>query len=634
MSDRKRQKLMDGSSEAIEEEDSKELIFKNDKGVYHLSVKRGKSNTIQVNDEDLDEITIKQENTDAEQEMSEDDDKVNTNTEPELCDKAIYNVSIKRESTETEERISDGEEIIQEHEKEESLYTGKDGKTIWYSNPDQVTITERQNDPIKPGVKPYATKAKSELDCWILFINNKMLAAILKHTNAEIKSRITTDVPASNRYIYKDVKMDELMALFGLMYIAGLNTSRFRNFSDLWQSDDNDDDDTGDVDDIAMFKMTIPLPRFNFLQKCLRFDDATTRKQRLKKDNIAEVRRIFENFTKNCQKAYKPSDRLALGEIFTPYLGKCSFRQQKIGTGGSYGIKMYTLVDAKTLYTVNLEIHAGDQPDGPFFVSYDPFDVVNRLVAPVSTTNRNVTLNDRFTSIPLAQHLLTKHGLTITGELSKEKEEIPLDFIKNERGRACNSARYGFQDDLTLLSYAPKKSKVILLLSSLHHDDGLKARDDKQIPEIVKIYNDTENGVKEVDNLCSEYDIRNLCKRWPPFILFNMLKIAAINSFIVYRENNKSEVERSEFIRNLGLALIKKYLSNKKNNEKLPRDIRKLIYKHIGETPTYSTSSRSSYRRCKDCPASRDRKTKHSCVECHKPICFQHFVITCKNCSS
>lgn len=66
-----------------------------------------------------------------------------------------------------------------------------------------------------------------------------------------------------------------------------------------------------------------------------------------------------------------------------------------------YGLKIYAMVDAETFYVVNLEIYPGRQSAGPYDFSNKAFDVVNRLVAPISKTNSNVTFDKWFKRYPL-----------------------------------------------------------------------------------------------------------------------------------------------------------------------------------------------------------------------------------------
>lgn len=547
------------------------------------------------------------------------------------------NHTITATDSDTEQEISDEEGLmVTESEKEDTTYTVKDATSIWQTN--RIEDTKKPKEPVQSGAKPCAQKAKTELECWNLFFSNDMIENILHHTNVEIKSKTFHDSSPTSKpknanmrtHIVKETTKEELMALFGLMYIAGINNPTGYNLTDLWRSDG-----TG----VDIFRMTMSLQRFNFLHNCLRFDDASTREERIKFDNLAPVRWIFDTFITNCQNAYTPSQFLTLDQKYVPFRGDCPFRQFMPNTAAAYGIKMYALVDTKEFYTVNLEIYAGDQPDGPYAISNQPADIVERLVKPISKTNRNVTFDNRFTSFPLVQHLLKEHGLTSIGALTKNKTGIPHSFLAT-RGRTVHSSRFGFHKDMTLVSYMPKKSKVVLLVSSFHHDATMDLKiAEKPKPEMVSFYNSTKTGVQVVDKLIKMFDVRNYCRSWPHIILYTMMNVATINGFIIYRENNNCSRKdrRCEFNRKLGLALLEPHLRLRKDKINLPRELRKRIFEQMGESltnpPANSTDSKP-YKRCRDCPSSKDRKTKYACLECKKPICLQHVVAMCENCIS
>ena len=78
-----------------------------------------------------------------------------------------------------------------------------------------------------------------------------------------------------------------------------------------------------------------------------------------------------------------------------------------------------------------------------------------------------MTCDNFFVSIDLARYLLAKK-LTLLGTIRKNKGELPKEFIVT-KGRVVNSTLFGFQDDEMILSYCPKKNKVVTLLSTMHH---------------------------------------------------------------------------------------------------------------------------------------------------------------------
>lgn len=92
--------------------------------------------------------------------------------------------------------------------------------------------------------------------------------------------------------------------------------------------------------------------------------------------------------------------------------------------------------------------------------------VVKELTRSIYGSNRNVTTDNWFTSIPLAKQLLQQpYKLTIVGTLRANKREIPEE-MKNSRGRAIGTSMFCYDGPLTLLSFKPKPSKMVYLLSS------------------------------------------------------------------------------------------------------------------------------------------------------------------------
>ena len=113
------------------------------------------------------------------------------------------------------------------------------------------------------------------------------------------------------------------------------------------------------------------------------------------------------------------------------FRGKVHFRQYIPSKPGRYGIKTYAICDSKTNYTLQIEPYLG-RNTGPLQKSNKPFDLVCRLAKPFFNSSRNITMDNYFTSVPLADFLLEKN-LTILGTLRKNKREIPSEFLQLEK---------------------------------------------------------------------------------------------------------------------------------------------------------------------------------------------------------
>lgn len=129
--------------------------------------------------------------------------------------------------------------------------------------------------------------------------------------------------------------------------------------------------------------------------------------------------------------------------------------------------------------------------------------------------------------------LLEKHKLTSVGTVRKNKPQIPPNFLLT-RNRPQFSSLFDFQEKISLVSYTPRKNKIVLVMSTLHHSSDIdESTADKKKPEMITFYNETKGGVDVVDELSSTYDVSHNSRRWPLTIFFALLTCAGINARII-----------------------------------------------------------------------------------------------------
>ncbi|XP_029341493.1 piggyBac transposable element-derived protein 4-like [Acyrthosiphon pisum] len=375
--------------------------------------------------------------------------------------------------------------------------------------------------------------------------------------------------------------------------------------------------------------------RFRFLVRNLRFDDFTNRSERSEIDKLAPIRELFEVLVQNFQNNFIPTEYLTLDEQLIAFRGRCSFRQYIPNKPARYGIKIFALVDVKNAYTFNLEVYAGQQPNGPYKMNNSAESVVKRMVQPVEGTKRNITMDNWFTSLPVVKYLLTEKQLTVVGTLRKNKTCIPKEFSIS-KNREINSSLFGFQKDCIITSYVPKKNKVVILLSTLHNDASIdQDTGDQQKPEMITFYNQTKYGVDRLDQMCSLYDVSRNSRRWPLTIFFNLINISCINALNVYKFNNiNNKSKRSDFLEVLALQLMKPNIERRIKNSKLPKHIRSRGMKILGLVEdTHILSERpKGIGRCYLCGRARNKSTRKSCERCYKWVCPDHLKYICIGC--
>ncbi|XP_046688877.1 uncharacterized protein LOC124374768 [Homalodisca vitripennis] len=208
-----------------------------------------------------------------------------------------------------------------------------------------------------------------------------------------------------------------------------------------------------------------------------------------------------------------------------------------------------------------MEIYPGTQPqNSPFEQSNRPKDVVLRLISHLENSGRNITADNWFSSVPLVRELLER-GITYVGTLRKNKRELPPELLSKKR--IAHSSIFAFRDDMTVVSYAPKRNRCVVLVSSMHFDAAIDPDTlDKSKPDIITFYNSTKSGVDVVDEKCGTY---STCQRWPLVLFYHLLDIAGINGQVIFLSNCQEEkvMERRKFLREVGLEMIKPHVAKR-----------------------------------------------------------------------
>ena len=104
-----------------------------------------------------------------------------------------------------------------------------------------------------------------------------------------------------------------------------------------------------------------------------------------------------------------------------------------------------------------------------------------------------------------------------------------------------------------------KVNKNVLLLSTLHSTIDIETNR-KKLPETVQFYNKTKCGVDILDRMACRYSTRAAAiRRWPVHVFYNILDLAAINAWIIYRGVTGEEMSRHAFLRQLAEELREVY---------------------------------------------------------------------------
>jgi hypothetical protein len=114
----------------------------------------------------------------------------------------------------------------------------------------------------------------------------------------------------------------------------------------------------------------------------------------------------------------------------------------------------------------------------------------------------------------------------MVGTVGKNKPELPPALLTT-RGREVS--KFAFTPTTTLVSYIPKRSKNVVLLSTLHKTAEISNHMDMK-PASILDYNNT-GGMDNLDNVIGTYSCRRMTARWPLVIFHNIIDVSSYNAF-------------------------------------------------------------------------------------------------------
>ncbi|KAF2884476.1 hypothetical protein ILUMI_21693 [Ignelater luminosus] len=243
---------------------------------------------------------------------------------------------------------------------------------------------------------------------------------------------------------------------------------------------------------------------FQEIMKFLRFDIRAFRRERLQHDKFALV----------------SGENITVDEQLFPTKVRCRFTQYMSNKPDKFGIKFWIPVDTKSKYVLNAFSYLGKDETRPQDQALSE-NVVLRLLEPFTKKGKNVTTDNFFASVKLAEKL-AKLNTTIVGTMNRSRREVQ-ELVKSSRGYLYETMK--------------KKKK----------------------PETVLYYNDTKYGDDFADQMARKYTVKASSRRWPVHIFYNILDLAAISAYILYKEITGKKIKRRDFLLELAEELAEEY---------------------------------------------------------------------------
>lgn len=137
----------------------------------------------------------------------------------------------------------------------------------------------------------------------------------------------------------------------GVFATIGVTKSRKRSIEALWAKDH--------LFNIPIYRTIFSRNRFKTILAHLRFDDTTTRAERIRAtgDKLQAFREIIELIKANCIKAYDPSKWMTVDERLQAFRGKFFGKVYIMSKPGKFGIKIWVICDALNFYAFNFQVY-------------------------------------------------------------------------------------------------------------------------------------------------------------------------------------------------------------------------------------------------------------------------------------
>lgn len=366
---------------------------------------------------------------------------------------------------------------------------------------------------------------------------------------------------------------------------------------------------------------------------------------RQSKDRLNKVSSLLQILIRNYQKAFSPEEALSLDESLLLHRGRLSFKQYIKNKRAKYGIKFFELCSPNG-YNHNIEIYKGKQPDNKEVSKLQA--LVFRLVDPFLDKGHHLIMDNYYNSVNLSKRLLLRKTHT-TGTLRTNRKDNPKNLTSKKLKRGDHLWK---RKGKVYVSKWKDKRDVLCITTKFHptmvevtNSYGKKTKKPKEVHE----YNLHMSGVDRCDQLTSYYSCPRKSIRWYKKVIFHMLDVTVVNSFLLYRDITKKKISLLQFREGIIRGLVGIPDSLKDGRKLVNRgpvnllatpvhvtaeDSNETLAQHVLEKiPVPPNSKRkSNFLRCRECSKNNKRgQTSWRCKMCKtKPPlcvgeCFEHF---------
>ena len=417
------------------------------------------------------------------------------------------------------------------------------GNSVWSEEASDILVLDYEEDP---GPRHNLGAGASQLDFFWLMFPYEILTILVEETNRYARQCMAA---RPNRDWY-DTAVEEMRAFLAINIIFGI-----RQLPRLWCYWS---EDVRYRDPFVSSIMTIA--RFKNLSRYFHCRDTSRQPQRGDDgyDPLYKVRNILTKTKETFKRFFVPRRELSVDECMVGFKGRLFFKQYMPAKPTKWGIKVWTICDARTGYCIGYDVYTGKigrrNPRKPL-----GFEVVDYLCSPHYGKGHHVYIDRFFNSIDIANQLL-QNGTYVCGTIMTNRKGLPA-VMKQKFKRQGEMVQLQ-QGNLVATHFHDKRT--ISLLST----NNTMGRDEEGRPHPLQDYNKFMGGVDKLDQQLAYYTVGRPGKKWWRYLMWHTLSTAIYNAFICWRDSpHHYEVAKGYdhmmFRMDIATALINGFCSRK-----------------------------------------------------------------------
>ena len=374
------------------------------------------------------------------------------------------------------------------------------------------------------------------------------------------------------------------------------------------------------------FAQIMTMNDYLLIRSALHFADNDT----AEKDNkLYKIQPVLDIVKPLYSQLFVPGMELSVDETIVKFHGKARFKQYNAKKPTKWGIKLWSLADAKTGYLIKFEIYLGAQVDIPKTEMGLGGGVVLDILEGYKHLGHHVYMDNYYSSIPLYR-ALRKVDVGACGTvdvrrrflpnslktIKLKKGDLPAVWVENNELLACTWQDTGRVNQLSTIGDTGVTRRPVKNKTGKRYIDK---------PNCNILYNEFMGGVDVFDHLCTTYKFMRRTHKWYRTIWYFVQQAALINARILFNFPNpvkKKHITADKFMKAVVEGLLLDYsrqpLENRRGRKR-SLDISVAYRFHERHYPSENKPDANGKKRRPDCVVCSIR-----CKLKGKAVCKRH----------